>query len=256
LDQTFDSGRQFDPGSLNAPQHVSGDVARAVLGTPEGQRRYHERVSQLYTNIFKVDALVRRVDEIVAGIRPVLVESHPEIARSLQQHASRLKQRIIRRGESLRRQLGVPIKPSEIDGDGVIRLTEWKPSLGQSGNPTLTSVDAPAGKPVLAINAGTGTSSSSWRTRIVLGAGRYQFEGRVRVSGVTVEDGDIRGGAGLRISKGIMPRKLTGTSEWADYRYPFVVEDAAAEVELICELRAAKGEAWFDTSSLRLVRLP
>jgi hypothetical protein len=256
LDQMFDLGRQFDPGSRIAPQHVSGDVARAILGTQVGQRRYHERVSQLYTNVFKVDEITSRVDEIVAGIRPVLVESHPEVARSLQQQASRLKQRIVRRGASLRRQLGVPIEPSQFSGDGVIRLAGWKPSSVLSGNPTLTQVNDPAGKPLLAINAGTGTSSGSWRTRIVLGAGRYQFEGRVRLMDVTLDEGDIRGGAGLRISKGIMPRKLTGTSEWADYWYPFAVEDEVADVELICELRAAKGEAWFDPSSLRLVRLP
>jgi hypothetical protein len=149
----------------------------------------------------------------------------------------------------------VPIQPGFGD-DGVIRLTGWKPSLVSSGNPTLTQVNHPAGKPLLAINAGTGTSSSSWRTRIVLGAGRYQFEGRVRVTGVAIDEGDTRGGAGLRISKGIMPRKLIGTSEWTDYVYSFVVEEEATDVELICELRAAKGEARFDPSSLRLVRSP
>jgi hypothetical protein len=28
------------------------------------------------------------------------------------------------------------------------------------------------------------------------------------------------------------------------------------ETELLCELRAAAGEAWFDLGSLRLVRIP
>ncbi|MCI0539289.1 MAG: CotH kinase family protein [Verrucomicrobiales bacterium] len=252
LDQMFGSGRQIDPGI--APQRISGEVARAILGTREGQRRYHERVGYLYTNVFKVEEIMNRVDEIITGIRPALVDSHPEIARSLRQQASRLKQRIIRRGESLRRQLGVPIKSSEFGRDGILRLTGWKP-LVLSGNPTLAQVDDPAGKAILTINAGTGTSSSSWRTRIALGAGRYQFEGRIRVTGVMIDDGDIRGGAGLRISKGTMPQKLTGTSEWVDYRYPFAVEDDVTEVELISELRAANGEASFDTSSLRLIRL-
>jgi len=107
----------------------------------------------------------------------------------------------------------------------------------------------------LAINAGTGTSSSSWRARVLLGPGRYQFQGRVRVNGVTIDEGDPRGGAGLRISKGNMPRKITGTSGWTDCRYNFDVEGEISDVELICELRASSRNAWFDTSSLKLVRL-
>ena len=256
LDQLFGAGRQFDPGSPLKPQHVSGAVSRVVLGTREGQRRYLERVGQLYTNVFKVDEIVSRVDQIVAGISPALAQTHPQMARSLQQRAGSLKQRIIQRGEGLRRQLGAPIHPVEFASDNVLRLTGWKPSPVQSGEPTLAQVEDPPGKPLLSINAGNASSSSSWRTRVELAAGRYQFEGRIRVRGVVIEGGDARGGAGLRISKGTMPRKLTGTSDWKDYQYPFIVSEETADVELVCELRAMKGEACFDLSSLRLVRLP
>jgi hypothetical protein len=254
MDQMFDLGRQFDPGRTGL-QHVSGDVARVLFSTREGQNRLQERIRQLYTKIFAGDPIASRVDEIVAGLRPVLLESHPEIARSLQQQANRLKQRIGRRGDTLRRQLGVPIQLTQFGADGILRLTGWKPST-VSGNPTLRQVNDPAGNPIMAITAGAGTSSASWRTVVVLGPGRYQFQGRVRVLDVTIEDGDNRGGAGLRISKGAMPPKLTGTSEWTDYKYAFAVEDEAADVELICELRGTQGEARFDPRSLRLVRLP
>ncbi len=53
-----------------------------------------------------------------------------------------------------------------------------------------------------------------------------------------------------------MPRKLTGTSDWTDFRYPFTVQEETSDVELVCELRATRGEAWFDAGTLRLVRLP
>jgi len=190
------------------------------------------------------------------GVSRNLAESHPQIAKSLQQRAGSLKQRIIRRDEGLRRQLGVPINPLEFTSDGVLRLSGWKPSLVQSGDPKLTQRDDPDAKRILAINAGTGTSSGSWRARVVLDPGRYQFEGRVKLMGVTVDSADPRGGAGLRISKGAMPRKLAGTSEWKEYKYAFQVGDQASEVELVCELRATAGEAWFDAGSLRLVRMP
>jgi hypothetical protein len=32
------------------------------------------------------------------------------------------------------------------------------------------------------------------------------------------------------------------------------IEEALDRIELLCELRAAKGEAWFDVDSLRLIR--
>jgi spore coat protein CotH len=54
LDQVFDSGRQFDPGGRSALQHVSGDVARAALATREGERRYRDRVGQLYTRLWSI----------------------------------------------------------------------------------------------------------------------------------------------------------------------------------------------------------
>jgi hypothetical protein len=157
VDQLFGAGKQFDPGSPITPQHISGAVAKAVLGTAEGNRKYRERVGQLYTNIFKVDELLARVDEVARGVSRELAESHPQIAKSLQQRAGSLKQRIIRRDEGLRRQLGVSINPVEFTSDGVLRLNGWKPSLGQSGDPKLTQKDDPAGKRILAINVGAAT---------------------------------------------------------------------------------------------------
>lgn len=255
LDQLFGAGRQFDPGSPVKPRNVSGVVTRMILATREGQQRYMERANQIYTHVFKVDKILSRVDEIVTGISPVLAQTHPQIARSLKQRAGSLKQRIIQRGEGLRRQLGVPVNPIEFPRDNVLRLTGWKPSLVQSGEPTLAQVEDSPGKPLLLINAGNAISSSSWRTRLVLASGRYQFEGRIRLRDVEIEEGDERGGAGLRISKGVMPRKLTGTEDWKDYQYAFNISEETTDVELICELRALKGEAWFDVNSLRLVRM-
>jgi spore coat protein H len=255
LDQLFGAGRRFDPDGSITPQHLSGAVASAVLGTVEGRRKYRERVGQLYTNVFKVDEILARVDEVARGVSREVAESHPQIAKALLQRAGSLKQRIVRRDDGLRRQLGVSSNPLEFTSDGVLRLAGWKPSLVQSGDPKLTQKDDPTGKKILAINAGTGTSSSSWRARVVLDPGRYQFEGRVKLMGVTVDSADQRGGAGLRISKGAMPRKLAGTSEWKEYKYAFEVGDQTSEVELICELRATAGEAWFDAGSLKLVRM-
>jgi spore coat protein H len=255
LDQLFGVGRHFDPAGSLKPQNVSGTLTRIVLASREGQQRYLERVQKIYSDVFKVDEILSRVDHIVSTIVPIIAQTHPQIAKALQQRAGSLKQRILQRGEGLRRQLGIPIQPVEFSHDNILRLTGWKPSPVQSGEPTLAQVEDPPGNPLLSINAGNAISSSSWRTRVVLATGRYQLEGRIRVRDVAIEDGDARGGAGMRISKGTMPRKLTGTSDWRNYEYPFTVEEETADVELICELRALQGEACFEAKSLRLVRL-
>jgi hypothetical protein len=90
---------------------------------------------------------------------------------------------------------------------------------------------------------------------VVLPPGNYRFEGKVRLKGVTVDPGDQRSGGGLRISK-VMPKKLNGTTEWTETAFDFQVEEEATEVELICELKALRGEVQFDKGSLRLVKLP
>jgi len=88
-----------------------------------------------------------------------------------------------------------------------------------------------------------------------LAQGRYRLEGQLRVQGVASEAGDPTGGAGLRISGGSMPPTLTGTTEWTTSTYDFSVEKKSAGIELVCELRASQGEAWFDRGSLKLTRL-
>jgi hypothetical protein len=48
---------------------------------------------------------------------------------------------------------------------------------------------------------------------------------------------------------------LIGNAEWTDHAVEFEVNAAEQEVELICELRARAGEAWYDRESLRVRRI-
>ena len=61
-------------------------------------------------------------------------------------------------------------------------------------------------------------------------------------------------GAGLRISGGKRTNKLSGDKDWTQLEHEFEVQGAETEEELVCELRAIKGQVWFDASSLRLAR--
>ena len=73
--------------------------------------------------------------------------------------------------------------------------------------------------------SGNGSNNGFWRKRVVLAPGTYQFTGRVRVVDVTVQPGDQRAGAGLRISRGPMQGRLTGTTDWTEATYEFQVDE-------------------------------
>jgi hypothetical protein len=103
---------------------------------------------------------------------------------------------------------------------------------------------------------------------VFLPPGHYQLSARIRVSGVepatqTLPD-DALSGADVRISGDQPKKKLLGEAGWTTYEFTFEIEpeedlpgeQPATQVELVCELQASRGDAWFDEDSLELVRTP
>ncbi len=103
MDQMFGTGR-VDPHCPIVPR-MEGAVALAVMETKEGQRQYTERLAQLYRSVFKLDAILARIDSYAAAIQPALAESSRWEAIRNKFEVKRLKQRIIERDKSLREQL-------------------------------------------------------------------------------------------------------------------------------------------------------
>jgi hypothetical protein len=88
-----------------------------------------------------------------------------------------------------------------------------------------------------------------------LNRGRYQFQGQARVIGVTALPFGNSHGASLRVAG--RPQRsaaLLETSAWEELKTEFEVRAPEEDVVLICQLRAASGEAWFNKASLSLVR--
>jgi spore coat protein CotH len=251
LDQMF--GVERTSPECNILPRMQGRVARAVLATPEGKRRYFQRMSQLYTNVWHVEAILKRVDQLSAVIRPVLAETSSSSARYHDSEVENLKERISQRDESLRRQLASLVDQPKLEPSSSLHLSGWSRRT-QTGAPAFRQEKTPDGHEALCL-AANGNAIGSWRTRIMLEEGVYRFEGNVRTQGVKPSSGEPSGGAGLRISGGSVASELTGSQDWQKFGYPFRVQEGGREVEVICELRAARGEAWFDTSSLRVVRL-
>ncbi|MBI2948095.1 MAG: CotH kinase family protein [Verrucomicrobia bacterium] len=254
LDQMFGWARSspndpIDPQSIG----VQGFVAQRVLATAEGRRLYWERVAALRTNVFLEDKIISRVRELARRIRPTLAAY--ESASQFDWAVDNLCQRISQRARSISEQLDVPKaapqEPIRFDANGAARLSGWTRRVtSQPGGAFQFGKGDVGGTTSLGITVGRGGGSASWRTRVLLPAGRYRFEGRARTSGV-----GNTGGICLRISGEQRPDIWRPSDQgWMALRYEIVVREPEREVELLCELKAARGEAWFDEGSLRLIR--
>jgi spore coat protein H len=232
---------------------MNGLVAQAIVEMPEGRRAYRSRCIQLFTNQFNVAQMHARIDDTLLYLRPALPRDD---ATALDREAAALKARITARAQDLEKQLAKP--PLELlrFTDGTANLGDWQPVDVPEGG-TLSPNSSVDGKRTLSIQAGPVTSAS-WRTKVLLPPGRYRFEGAVKTSGVDPLKFGRNHGAGLRIAGPSVARStlFRGNQAWTHAQVSFNTSAREQEVELICELRASKGVAWFELRSLRLVREP
>jgi len=231
---------------------MAGLVARAVRETPAGQRQYRTRLATLVTNALDVAALHRQADAFLARARPAL--ERREFA-ELQTAVTATKARIAQRRLWLDRALCEP-EPSRLPFEqGVAHLTTWQAVDPPAGG-AMEQGTAPDGRNALHIRAGPMTSAS-WRTKVLLAPGRYRFAAAVLARGVVALKFGNNRGAGLRVVNGTAPPRyeFVGDQPWTKLEREFELGDEQ-EVELICELRAAAGDAWFELESLRLRRVP
>ena len=241
---------------LSIPR-TEGLVARALLQPKEGRRRYFGRVESLLTNVFTVERLTNHVNELRARIRPVLAAINPDEARRHDDGVTNLTRQMVQRVHRVRILVSEPEpQPIRFDANGTASLTQWQ-KLDIRGTGRLDNRKEADGRQTLHVAAGPeGKCTASWRVRVVLRPGDYVFEGRARTAGVVQLEKDVatKGvGAGLRQSQG-QSRKhsLVGDTEWQHVEYEFSIENEPTDISLICELRAEKGEAWFDVESLKL----
>ena len=223
-------------------------LVKAVLQTPEGRNTYRERVGQLYTNVFKVDALTKRVDDAAARLKAGA--RNPGEAKAVDGYAAEMRNRITARAKNIAEQLAAPPpQPLRFDSAGFAQISGWRTK--QESPETKLEQKSDSGKKLLSIS---GSGVASWRTRVLLEPGKYHFQGQAKAQGIAPQESDIGSGAGLRISGGKRTNKLVGDKDWTELKYDFEVPGTEAEIELVCELRATKGQVWFDASSLRLAR--
>jgi spore coat protein H len=249
LDQMFDypQGR-FPWGTIRPP--MRGTVARAVLGTTEGSRLYAERLAELSRTVFNGNAIIARVEELNARLRPTLAAYSANLVDAQQAAVNALEDRIRRRAQDVTELLSRPYEPLSFDGSGVAHLADWPQLSNARGALRMEQVDL-GGEPMLHVIALARGGTGSWRTRVNLEPGRYRFEGRARVN-------EAAAGARLLLRSSVSrpSPQIAQTTDWIQLSDTFVVEEYLSEVMLVCEFSGARGEAWFDLGSLRLTRDP
>jgi len=231
--------------------HLAGVVARAIMDTPEGRRRYAERFAALFDDLFKVESLTSRVDALLRQLRPELTRGE---FRQLAREAAVVKERIVQRQLNLKWQLSQPeLALLKFDG-GVARPADWV-KVDEPRGEGMDRGNSPDGRPALHVVAGPATTAS-WRAKVLLPRGRYRFEGRGMVAAVKPLPFGQHQGAGLRVSgRTRSAGGLTGDSDWQPLSVEFQVQAPTEAVELICELRASAGQFWVDLGSLRLAQI-
>ena len=227
--------------------NLAGVVAQAIMETPEGKQNYAAIFGSLLARVFKVEALTNRVDQLMQELRPAL---SPREWTKINAAAGLVKAQILKRHASLVAQLNRPVPRPLVFTAGAASPTDWE----IADRPTSVKLDQTKvdGLPALHI-ATTAASASSWHTTVMVPRGHYCFEGRVRIAGVEPLPFGEHQGAGLRIGGRVRETaSFTGAAAWQSQSANFEVGLPTNAVELICELRARAGEAWFDLNSLRV----
>lgn len=248
---------------------LQGLVARAVLATPEGRRRYLDRAGVLFTNLFRPERLCQRVREIDAKITGDLPEDSPDsrfspaFVRNHARFVADLCSRITKRAEILEAQFEqlaeamLPAPMPEFDADGAAPISDWKPKRIAGHPRALSQLMERDGKRVARLVLPEGARLASMRSRMTLPAGTYMLLGKIEVSGPESEDTPLSLAGRLSRVAGARYGTETRPLDWSNLNVGFEVEAARApeELEFICDIRTGPGEVWFDASSVWLVRL-
>ncbi len=231
-------------------QPHGGLVAQAVFDNPAWQEKYQARVAALLP-LFAPEKLQAKIDAGLNRIRPAARQIGPEFAEHLEEVVRGFRDEASRRLEGVLHPR-IP-GPLEFNEEGWVQIEGWEPRTEEDARLEEQEVDGRAG---LLIEVGeSGHCTASYRTQVLLPRGKYRFEAQIKTNDVAAAaDEKGPGGAGVRISGAARSNHVAGTTDWQPAAHAFEITEESATVELVAELRASAGRAWFDRASLRIVR--
>lgn len=247
LDQLLGSGA----AARTLRPHFTGIVARGLMSTPEGRRRYMERVENLANTKFQENALLTRADQMAAKLRRGLA-ADPDLLRTFDARVSYIRSGLTQRSAAVTQLLKEPERPQQFDRANTATLAEWqfKTSNTRPASGRRMIVD---GAQVLQVQSAGPSTVGSWRTQVLLNEGDYLFTARARTDGFDEASGTGLNGLILRKS-GDKNSPGTISPKWTTLHYAFHVS-GIEDVELVCEFSGSQGSGLFDPTAMKLVRL-
>jgi hypothetical protein len=250
MDQMFG-----DPGAsvLDFPGPM---VSSVVMQNPAWRTQFRTRLKELLPLFDPPTRLQKRADAVQQQLLPVIREMSEDQANAFKDRVNELKQRLADRAMNLREQVERPDPgPIEFNDDGFADLPDWY-GASECEDAVHEEVELPGPRAAYSIKCGpSGICVASWRRKVLLAKGRYQFLAEARTNKVVPQDSDKGSGVGLRISGAARNNKFPGTSKLAPLEYEFEVLEELREVELVAEIRATAGQVWFAKDSLKLKKL-
>jgi len=245
----------FGDASAGLYDHTTPLVAAAVMQNDEWREKYRQRLTELAPLLLPCDRWMAKLDELRDRLQPVLESIDPNLAASHLDRVNELKERLSQRAATLPDliELGMQ-QPVDFDSSGTIQLTDWYPSV-EAENAKVDEADANGVASYLITRKPFGDYSSSWRTHVLLPRGSYRLEARIKTEDVIPIPDDQGRGAGIRRSQSGRSNELSGTNDWTLVTYEWRVPEDQRQVELVLELRARHGSAWFDRDSLKVRRV-
>jgi hypothetical protein len=227
-------------------------VSNAMLQVPEFRARYREILQEKSALFVPADKLVERIEEHRQHLMTVIKEFNPGWSNDVGNQINGLKDRMRERAKSVARQLGQP-------DPAALKFNDQKTAILRGWDIRKETDDATVDKVAndRALHIATGPSNrviASWRTKVILNQGKYRLEAKVKTENVAALNDQSGSGAGIRLSGSGRTNMLDGTKDWTTLTHQFEIGEAQREVELVLELRATAGQAWFDTQHLVLVK--
>ena len=248
LDQLLRSGAT----AQKLTPHFTGIVARGLVTTPEGRRRYLARIASIAAKEFRSEALLARVERLAEPVRAALKGDRQAIG-MFNGGVSYLQSAIAARTEVISRLLNQHARPLTFDAANTATLSDWQFKTGNT-RPASGRKLVIDSQEILQVMSRGPETVGSWRTLLLLEDGRYEFTGRARTEGFNAAKAAETDGVNLRISGEKFPT-ASPSAEWTTLRYEFEVH-GIEDVELVCEFRGAEGIGSFDPASMRLIRKP
>jgi spore coat protein H len=230
-------------------------LGAAILQNDRWREQYRQRLKDLSTKLQPADKWLVQIDDRRDRLQPILEAMNPDQAAAHRERVQELKDRVAQRFESLENLIndGMPT-PVEFDESGLLLLTDWY-AVPEGEEVELEEVDHGGLTCYRITREPFGDFAGSWRRSLLLRAGNYRLEARVKTDSVIPIPDDQGRGAGLRMVGTGRSEGRSGTGDWETLSMEFEVREDQRDVELILELRARHGTAWYDRASLQLKKL-